>query len=339
MSRYKKITRWLAPEPLKVPASIAIELDDHDGVADTHIMTFSTQDWSDLWTRKQRFTLQFARQGNKVIYVETQFHWLSYIKQFKKHWRRIYLFLLGARPVESNLYVYTPPLLLPFFQMYPVLAKINNRILGFFLKRVMKKIGMHTPVLWLYTHYNQPLVKALGSKTALYECVDDYAGASGLIKPAVVRNQEASTLMTAAASIVTADSLKPLMTPHNSRVHIIANAANQRHFNRAVTEQLSEPDDIKHISRPRLVFLGMIQYWVDQELIKAIAEAHPRWQLLFIGPVVVDVTRLAQYENIHFIGRREYDSLPAYMAHCDIALNPYHVDDVAKGCSPLKLYE
>lgn len=339
MSDMKNIFELLAPAPLKVPKNIAIELDDHDGIDNESILIMSTQDWSDLWTRKQRFALQFARQGNKVLYIESQFHWLSYIKQFKRHWRRLYLFLLGPREVEKNLYVYTPPLLLPAFQILPTLAIINNWILSFFLKTALKKLSITRPIFWTYTHFNKPLVKKLNCKKALYECVDDYAGAKGLIKASVVRQQEKETLRTVSATIVTADTLKPLMTPHNDNVHIINNAANQRHFNRAVSATLPEPDDIKQIPHPRLVFLGMVQYWVDQHLLLSIATTHPDWHIVIVGPVAVDISEIEQLPNIHFVGRKPYDDLPAYMAHCDIALNPYKVDDVAKGCSPLKLYE
>ena len=30
----------------------------------------STQDWDDVWTRKQRFAQLFARRGHRVLYVE-----------------------------------------------------------------------------------------------------------------------------------------------------------------------------------------------------------------------------------------------------------------------------
>lgn len=334
-----KIKEFILPKPFSLPENIAIKISEDNRVDGENIVTFSTQDWSDLWTRKQRFVLQFARQGNRVLYVETQFHWVSYIKQFRKHWRRIYLFLFGPRKVEEDLYIYTPPLLLPAFQVFPFLAKINNFVLSLHLKKVLKNLTMTEPVLWLYTHYNKPLVKMLGARKALYECVDDYSSAKGLIKADTVKTQEKETLNSVEAVIVTADSLKNIMTLHNRNVHIISNAANITHFNKAFYENLTEPKEIINIEHPRLVFMGMLQYWIDQNLLAHIAKSHPEWQIIIIGPVVVDVTILRDYDNIHFIGRVEYDLLPKYFAHSDIALNPYKVDGVAEGCSPLKLYE
>lgn len=335
----QRMKLFFIPKPFTVPKHIAIKLQDHKGMANENIITISTQDWSDLWTRKQRFVLQFARQGNKVIYVETQFHWVSYFLQFKKQWRRIYLFMLGTRKAEENLYIYTPPLLIPAFQIFPSLAKINNIILVFFLKRVMKKNQMKDPIVWLYTHFNKSLVKKLGCKKALYECVDDYASAKGLIKAKTVNKHETETLKTVSAVIVTADSLKPKMMLHNRNVHIISNAANINHFNHAYFNKKNEPSDLQMLKKPRLVFLGAIQYWVDQKLLAEIAQKRPQWQIVMIGPVAVNISVLKSFKNIHFLGRKDYDLLPDYLSHCNVALNPYKVDGVAEGCSPLKLYE
>lgn len=334
-----RLLRILKPDRLTVSKAAEMNVREHKGLTGQDIITVSTQDWLDLWTRKQRFVLQFARQGNRVLYVETQFHWLSYIRQFRKQWRRIYLFLLGPRLVEENLYVYTPPLLLPAFQVYPFLAAVNNAVLAVFLRKVMRTLGMKSPVLWLYTHYNKPLVKKLGCKKALYECVDDYAGAKGLIRARAVQKQEAETLRSVDAAIVTADSLKPPKVKYNRNIRVVPNAANVSHFNRAISGNEKEPDELTPITRPRLVFLGMTACWVDLDLLEHIAAARATWQIVLVGPWSVNINRFDNIQNVHFLGRKPYDVLPRYLAFCDVALNPYKVDDVARGCSPLKLYE
>ena len=37
----------------------------------------STQDWDDVWTRKQRFAQLLARRGHPVLYVEAPTHLLT----------------------------------------------------------------------------------------------------------------------------------------------------------------------------------------------------------------------------------------------------------------------
>lgn len=333
------IKRFFFPSDPPPAPSTELAIDRKRGLHGQDIVTLSTQDWRDLWTRKQRFMLQFARQGNKVLYVESQFHYLTYIKRFTSQWRRIYQFLRGPRQVEPNLYIYTPPLLLPAFQIFPRLATINNFMLSFFLKSAMRKIGIKEPLLWLYSHYNQPLIKKLGCKRALYECVDEFSGAKGLIKPEVARAQEQATLKAVDVAIVTAPGLKKSKIEFNRNIHVVPNAANVAHFSKATSGKLTEPGDLKSIPRPRLVFVGGIAYWIDLELLRHIAVKRPSWQIVLIGPVVTNTRILDDLNNIHFMGRKSYDDLPSYLAWCDIALNPYKVDSVAENCSPLKLYE
>ena len=97
------------------------------------ILCFSTQDWNDLWTRKQRFMTRFAREGHRTIYVETQFHWITYFLRFKTDWRRVFAFLKGPQKIEDNSWVYTPPILFPFFQFHSFTFNFFFRILTFML--------------------------------------------------------------------------------------------------------------------------------------------------------------------------------------------------------------
>jgi len=336
LSRIKKLFL-----PGNAPISEAAQLDlrGHSGLSGQGIVTLSTQDWQDLWTRKQRFMLQFAKQGNRVLYVETQYHWVTYIRRFPHQWRRIYLWLLGPRQVSPNLYVYTPPLLLPAFQIFPWLAAVNNFALAFFLKAAMKQAAIESPILWLYSHFNHSLIKKLGCKKALYECVDEFSGAKGLIRGDVAAGLEAETLKSVDLAIVTAPSLKLSKQNYNRNIFIIPNATNVAHFGKALTDELPEPPDIRRIARPRLVFLGAVAYWVDMQLLRHIAVNRPNWNIVMVGPLIANTGIIRGLDNVHLLGRKPYDELPGYLAWCDIALNPYVVDSVAENCSPLKLYE
>ncbi len=335
----QKLKRFFIPEIPPPAQSAELSLENNQGLRGQDIVTLSTQDWRDLWTRKQRFMLQFARQGNKVLYMETQFHWLTYVRRIKQQWRRIYLFLLGPREAEPNLYIVTPPIIFPAFQIYPSIAKLNNFILAIYLRSAMKKIGIKEPLLWLYTHFNEPLIKGLGAKRALYECVDEFSGAKGLVNARVAGDLELATLRAVDAAIVTAPGLKKSKMEINSNIHVVPNAANVAHFERAASGNLPEPNDLKRIPRPRLVFVGAIAYWIDLELLRYVARQRPNWQVVMVGPIHVNISGLDGLPNIHFVGRKPYEILPNYLAWCDIALNPYKLDSISENCSPLKIYE
>jgi glycosyltransferase involved in cell wall biosynthesis len=331
--------RFFMPRPPEISNAAQLQLKGHSGLNGREIVTLSTQDWNDLWTRKQRFMLQFARQGNRVLYVETQYHWVTYIRQFPKQWRRFYLFLLGPREVEPNLYVLTPPILLPAFQVFPFIAKINNFVLSIFLKATLRKVEFDRPILWLYSHFNHSLIKTLGCQKALYECVDEFSGARGLVRADVARAQEIDTLRSVDLAIVTAPSLKSSKENYNRNIFVVPNATNVAHFTMANTISQPEPRDLSQIPRPRLIFVGGIAYWVDLALLRFIAVNRPNWNIVMVGPVITRTNEFKGLDNIYLLGRKPYAEVPNYLASCDIALNPYKVDSVAENCSPLKLYE
>lgn len=59
-----------------------------------------------------------------------------------------------------------------------------------------------------------------------------------------------------------------------------------------------------------------------------------------IGPVVkVDPVRLPRAANLHWLGPRDYDALPAYLAGWDVALMPFALNEAMRFISPTKTPE
>jgi hypothetical protein len=79
----------------------------------------STQDWDSLPTRKHRFARRWAESGNSVLYTEQQ--------------------IQGPRSVEMNLWVFTLPIVLPFFQMSGLINGINNLFLLSLLRLQLRR--------------------------------------------------------------------------------------------------------------------------------------------------------------------------------------------------------
>jgi len=302
------------------------------------IICLSTQDYSDLWTRKQRFMNWFAERGHKVIYVETQWHWLTWLKRRRGNRQRLTQFLHRPREVRPNLLIATPPVLLPFHQMLLPIAIVNNIVLGLWLRWIAARAKVTDPIVYSYVPYSQVAIRILGARKVLYEKVDDLAAAKGLVRRETVERMEKRFLGACKLVIVTASRLKEKLRDLHPNVHVIPNACDVQHFQGA-NERRVAPKALEMIPTPRIGFVGMLAYWIDLDLIDYIAAHRPQWQLVFIGPVGVDVTRLRQHRNVHFLGRRAYEELPELMAGIDVFMNPYKRDDIAESCSPLKVFE
>jgi hypothetical protein len=62
----------------------------------------------------------------------------------------------------------------------------------------------------------------------------------------------------------------------------------------------------------------------DAASIESLADTHPEWQIVLVGPVVkIDAASLPRRANVHYMGQRAYAELPAFLAGWDVALLPF----------------
>lgn len=305
------------------------------------ILCLSTQDWDDLWTRKQRFMTMLARNGNRVLYVQQEMHWAGYIVDPVRQSYRLGEFSRPPRKIEENLSVITLPLVMPGFQMFKGVNRLNNRFLADYLRGKMKEAGFCRPILWTYTPHCGDLIGSLGERFVIYECVDEFEASKGLVRKETIRELENEVLRKADLVSVTAPALFDSRKDRAGKIILSPNAAETEHFEKAMSQETKIPEDIADLKKPVLGFIGRIAYWIDLELIHHIARKRPGWSVVLIGPPGggIDTDKLVGEPNLHWLGPKAYKDLPGYLKGFDVCLNPYKKGDLAEGCSPLKLYE
>ncbi|MFC3767257.1 methyltransferase domain-containing protein [Paenibacillus sp. GCM10012303] len=121
-------------------------------------------------------------------------------------------------------------------------------------------------------------------------------------------------------------------------VVLLPNAADYDFFHNAGT--LAVPGDLAAIPRPVIGFYGSISTWIDTDFITALAGLRPDCSFVLIGPDYTKAaSRLAGFPNVYFLGRKPYESLPAYAGHFDAAMIPFQVRKMTHSSSPIKMYE
>jgi glycosyltransferase involved in cell wall biosynthesis len=171
--------------------------------------------------------------------------------------------------------------------------------------------------------------------------VDEFRAARGFVRPSVVGAMEDSLLRKIDVTFVTQENLLPRRAALCKNTFCVPNGADVELF-RTITQNGSQPSAIIHnLPRPRLGFVGHVQYWIDLQLIRYLAEQRPDWSIVLIGPVspFVAVDALKKLRNVHFIGRQPQSEIPSLLKGMDLCLNPYITGELADHCSPLKLYE
>jgi glycosyltransferase involved in cell wall biosynthesis len=102
---------------------------------------------------------------------------------------------------------------------------------------------------------------------------------------------------------------------------------------------LPPPADLAAIPRPRVGYVGGLHRHVDVELLHEVVRSVPEVQFVLIGPKVSGDWALEREPNAHFMGRRAYEQLPAYVDGFDACLIPYRRSAFTETVWPTKLHE
>jgi glycosyltransferase involved in cell wall biosynthesis len=80
------------------------------------------------------------------------------------------------------------------------------------------------------------------------------------------------------------------------------------------------------------------------ELLREIAERRPDWSIVLVGEVGegdpwTDSEVLRGLPNLHLLGPRPYQDLPAYLKGMDVALLPNSINEYTDSMFPMKFFE
>lgn len=304
------------------------------------IVCVSSLDWEAHWTSKQQIMHRLA-QANRVLYIEEPVTMLAPLR-VPARWRRWGALLPRLRRVEPSLWVLTPPPLLPFGNMRPVVNRANQALLAAYIRLAARRLGFRNYLLWTYLPTSVHLLDLLRPAAVLYHCVDEHSAFPGFVAPGVVKAYDDELTRRADLVVTTARNLKASREALNPNTHHVPNAADVVHFKAALDPVLPEPADVARLPHPRIGVVGVHDERLDVDALEALSAADPAWQIVLVGPVQpgdVDEARLRGLPNLHLLGGKPLAELPAYLKALDVALIPYKLNELSRNIFPLKLFE
>src|SRR5205823_3955426 len=125
----------------------------------------------------------------------------------------------------------------------------------------------------------------------------------------------------------------------NANTHVSPHGVDFEHFAGAQAVDMAVPTDTAGLPGPVVGFFGLIERWIDLELNDYLAQQRPQWTFLLIGRVAVPADDIPHRPNVHLIGKRPYEELPAYGKQFDAAIIPYRLTRQVMHANPIKLRE
>ena len=116
------------------------------------IVLLSTAEWNNpFWTNKQHVTVELARQGYRVLYIDSQGIRRATIKSsdMTRIFRRLSRAFRPPMPVRENIYVWSP-VPLPFRRL-PVVAALNRWLFERLLRHWLRRLRCSRPLFWSYS--------------------------------------------------------------------------------------------------------------------------------------------------------------------------------------------
>ncbi len=302
------------------------------------VIAISHVPWSHIWQRNHHTMTRLARR-RKVVYVED--FATSYLHVFAR-WvpGSFHAFFMRHRDV-----IIRHPLLMPGESRSTVARRLNRWLLETHVLWYEWRFGLRNTVLWFYYPAAVYLLEHFTPAAVVYDIQDEYR--AFIWAPRDISERERELL--ARADVIFAGTHALYETKccgAKCPSYFYPCGVEFEHFHAAAPEAelpLAEPRELAGVGHPRLIYMGLIDARIDGDLIAQVARERPEWQILMLGPVDIGqftgFATLADLPNVHFFGSIAYRRLPQFLAHSDICIMPWKVNELTRHINPTKTLE
>jgi len=320
------------------------------------LVIFLSTDW-ERFTRK-RLILKLADQmrlrGGKILCLERPicpflaplFHREKFRSWFRSDKR--------LRQVSENIYVAIPCVFLHDIasSFLPFINTMNKLVLRMQIQRVLKKLRFRVShvhvVTWIFNPWQVYSLGVLKDSLKLYECYDRYEKTPGLNRALrhMMLKKERETLRRADIVLTTSKKLFEIKNSfHNA--HFVPNGVDFEIFVKASEKTTPTADEVSHLEKPVIGFVGKINESIDFALINILARDYPVGSIVMLGMFENERALLKNEEyvkarhakNVIFPGFKKYEHLPYYIKAFDVCIIPYKINPYLECVYPLKLHE
>jgi UDP-galactopyranose mutase len=192
-------------------------------------------------------------------------------------------------------------------------------------------------IAWYYTPMMLPFSRHIEPNLIVFDAMDELSKFK--FAPARLLELEQELILSADIVFTGGSSLYEAKKDRHPNVHCFPSSVDRVHFLKARARQF-DPADQEDLPKPRLGFYGVIDERFDTDLLEEVATMRPDWSFVMVGPVVkISEDDLPKRPNIHYLGGKTYDQLPAYLSGWNVALMPFAMNESTQFISPTKTPE
>lgn len=324
-ARRRALLRRLRRRPTDVP------LDSPATAGPDALVVCSLEPWDETRRRNQLLLEQLLERAphRRVLFVEPPHDRSHRWRAGRWGGRR-----RGLRPVTPDGRVLA---LQPVKDLPRVLGPAADRSLWRQVRRAAGRAGFDRPTLWVNDAAYAGLADEVGWPT-VYDITDDWLESAGTPRARRrLAGAEARLFARAEAVVVCSDGLAESRHEERPDLHVIPNAVDGARFARPQ----DRPADLT-VGRTAVYVGTLHEDRLDVDLVARLAAAAPDVHVVLVGPDALGAgshRRLGSLANVHLLGPRPHEQVPAYLQHADVVVVPHVVTPFTESLDPIKGYE
>ena len=196
-------------------------------------------DWKGDPTSKTHI-MRILSERNRILWVNSigMRRPTASARDFRRIAAKLKNSLQGCHRVHDNLHVWNP-LVLPL----PGVAwaeRVNTWLLSTSIRRLVRRLGLHDPILWTFLPNVTRLIGRLGERMVIYHCVDEYSAFSGVSREQL-QHVERELIERAAVVFTSSEELCRERQVFNPRTFFVSHGVDVTHFSRALDPGTTVP--------------------------------------------------------------------------------------------------
>ncbi|MGK0446486.1 MAG: glycosyltransferase involved in cell wall biosynthesis [Polaribacter sp.] len=217
--------------------------------------------------------------------------------------------------------------------------KLNAKRLSLEIQRITKQLGFENYILFNDSSMfrGEYLKELLQPELYIYYIRDNLITQNYFKKHGI--RTEKNTIKSADLVVSNSPYLRDYAKPFNPNSFYVGQGCDLSLFR---LNDVAEPSDLAQIVGIKIGYIGFLtQMRLNIKLLIEIAKKKQDWQIILVGPEddVFKASELHQLPNVHFLGNKNGDDLPAYIQYFDVCMNPQSVNDLTIGNYPRKIDE
>lgn len=246
--------------------------------------------------------------------------------------------MLVRRPLRElpGFYVMSP-LPLPFYGS-PLARRVNALLVRAQVLAVSRVLGLRRPVIMVTIPTAWDVVRPMRRRALVFNRSDRHSSFPESDRPTIEALERGLLERSDHVIYVSSALMGEERDVTGERAHFLDHGVDTDHFRRRPKSE--QPADLRAIPGPRVGFFGALDdYLVDFDLLERLAVELPDVSLVLIGDATVPMERLTRHPNVHWLGFRPYERIPAYGSGFDVAIMPWLDNPWIRHSNPIKLKE